>query len=289
MKSCGALVGAETEFGEATLALNLGAVSWSVMHGLRSPTQHIRLIPDELPPKPSKLQVVFKLQMEGWTPTAETPASWMPGQPMLCRADLVKRPLSYYLVLLRHEAVIAKGVPEISHQQCDGYYTCLLNVPTQQLPALLDKSNDQSNAWFEGQLKEHNCALADGVGGDSSSALPLQCAAVAPLDGDVLQALLNESTMPALVEESVMNRVIVDAGPGTLAFKMYFDNFSGGGAHQRGFADCPCHGCIKYRPVHDESKETFCAWFLFVAAAWGRKSQHGSSCAFAVGAAKRGC
>ncbi len=137
LKSCGALVGAQTELGEATLALNLGAVSWSVMHGLRSPTQHIRLIPDELPPKPSKLQVVFKLQMEGWTPTAETPASWIPGQPMLCRADLVKRPLSYYLVLLRHEAVIAKGVLEISHQQCDGYYKCLLNVPSQQLPALL--------------------------------------------------------------------------------------------------------------------------------------------------------
>ena len=82
LKACGALVGAHAELGERTLALNVGAVSWSVTHGSRSPTQRIRWIPDELPPKPSRLQV-FKLQKEGWRPSAETPTSWKPGEPML--------------------------------------------------------------------------------------------------------------------------------------------------------------------------------------------------------------
>ena len=71
--------------------------------------------------------------------------------------------------------MIAKGVQEISHQQCDGYYKCLLNMPSQLLGALLDQARDQSNAWFEGKLKEHSCASGEGDGGRGSVALPLDC------------------------------------------------------------------------------------------------------------------
>ena len=121
-------------------------------------------------------------------------------------------------------------------------YVCLLNIPSQRLGALLDKARDQSNAWFEVILKDHNCASGDGDGGHGSVALPVDCAALAPLEGDLSAALLTDSTLPALVEESTMSRVIVDKGPRALAFNVYFDNFTGGGARQRGLVDCHAMG-----------------------------------------------
>ena len=66
---------------------------------------------------------------------------------------------------------------------------------------------------------------------------------------------------------SLWSRVTVDAGEGTFATKVYFDNVSGGGGTQRGWADGPEWNARHYRPVQG-NKESFCAhqylWAVFV-------------------------
>jgi hypothetical protein len=256
----GAVFHEKNEFGEVSVALHLSAVSWSVMYGLRSPTQHLRLIPHEMPAKSSKLQVLFKLQMEGWLPMVGVHGSWSPGAPLHCRADFMKRPASYFLALLRQDAVVAKGVAMISHDQCDGYYKCLLHMPPEPLLAVLDCMENESNAWFESKLQDyHRAELDEGDEGDVALPLP-EAAAVMLGVGPPSELLDDEMLLPSVVASSVRRRAIVDLGEGTPIIRVFFDNFTGGSVHQRGFVDCPHHGCIKYKLVYDESMSRYCAW-----------------------------
>ena len=65
-------------------------------------------------------------------------------------------------------------------------------------------------------------------------------------------------------------RALVDMGVGTPQYKNYFDygsHTSGGG--QRGWANCPCRGCIKYWFVASASREEMCA-ALYLWAEHGR-------------------
>ena len=124
----------------------------------------------------------------------------------------------------------------------------------------MDETRDQNNAWVEATLKDHNGASGGGARGHGSAALPLDCTALAPLEGHLSAAVLTDATLPALVEESTMSRATVGEGPRALAFNVYLDNFTGGGARQRGLGDCHATGASKYQPVHDESVEQLCSW-----------------------------
>jgi hypothetical protein len=173
----------------------------------------------------------------------------------------MKRPATYFLALHRKDAVVAKGVDEISHDQCDGYYKCLLHLPREPLLALLDCMDDQSNAWFDSKLQEHNCK-EDQEANDVDH-VPLNVA-----DGPAVMAgeeppsdmLCDTMLLPSMVTGTALRRAIVDMGEGTPICRIFFDNFTGGSVHQRGFVDCPHHGCIKYKLVYDESMSRYCAW-----------------------------
>eukprot|EP00972_Heterocapsa_arctica_P007490 1092612-Heterocapsa_arctica.AAC.1 len=72
--------------------------------------------------------------------------------------------------------------------------------------------------------------------------------------------LCDTMLLPPMVTGSGLRRAIVDMGEGTPICHIFFDNFTGGSVHQRGFLDCPHHGCIKYKLVYDESMSRYCAW-----------------------------
>ena len=58
-------------------------------------------------------------------------------------------------------------------------------------------------------------------------------------------------------------RSLVDLGPGTHVFKVWFDNCTGGSGRRRGFTVCGPHSCIKYHQIYGTPKEFFVAMALW--------------------------
>ena len=131
---------------------------------------------------------------------------------------------------------------------------------------MLQDMLDKANTWFENMLKDAELEPESEVDQEMLAIdenVPVEQLAI--LDG-VPDLMDFDSVLPFFVQPQGLSRQLVDMGEGTEELKVYFDHFSGGaGGHstvQRGFVYCVLHGCIKYRPVVNESLAEFCGWFL---------------------------
>ena len=77
--SCGVLHCSHDEFGEATVALNKCALSWSLHVALGTAVQLARLEPPRGHAKCSKLQLMICLPNEKWERAVSVCESWVPG------------------------------------------------------------------------------------------------------------------------------------------------------------------------------------------------------------------
>eukprot|EP00972_Heterocapsa_arctica_P040617 5986275-Heterocapsa_arctica.AAC.1 len=118
-------------------------------------------------------------------------------------------------------------------------------MPPEPLLALLDCMQGQSNAWFDSNLQKHHRMEDEEQNEADDMALALPEAAAVMLGEDPPSDMLADTALlPSFVTSSVLSRAIVNLGAGTPDFRVFFDNFTGGSKHQRGFVDCPHHGCI---------------------------------------------
>ena len=181
----------------------------------------------------------------------------------------MSQPKSYLAVLVCVVDVLAKGVEHIKHDGADGYYRCLLALPSESLAVVLASMHGKNNAWFMQQLKQVSASIADEPPSDVEAAgLEVADLPLLPI-GDLSPDIVGDDILlPPLALQLGFSRVIVDMGQGTPRCKVYFDNFSGAasGCQQRGFLNCTHHTCIKYRVVGADSKVEFCSraylWWL---------------------------
>ena len=245
------------EFGETTYMFNRGAVKWSVMVTLNNPVALVRVPLANATPRTNKLRLLLCLHMEGWTPHCcdQGPLeSWSVGKPMVY-AEGLSQPASYFACLVNRTDVIARGAPEISHGQADGYYKCLLTLKQADLQSMLRNMAGRSNSWFPAELSDR------GMPADPEGAGDIE-ANWQPDAGDAqVQAALGDvgSVWQTDVERVLYNRVIVDVGTGSAQRKVYFDNCSKSETKQRAWINCSHHGCVRYLTIQDETQEEICA------------------------------
>ncbi len=256
LEAVGAVALQTDQSGHIIVAMNPAGIDWSVMYLAASPVQvgRIRLnLPLWGTPK---YEWFLCLILDGWVSADEPLEPWVPGGQKIFRGRS-REPASYFACLVHHEDLVSKGVQAIPHGRPDMFYRCLLTLPAERLPAFLAAGEGQNNAYFVGVLRDSGGNLeqiADDV--------PLPFAALpAPVQVPADPAYGEHQLVPMVLVPAGWSRCLVDDGEGTPAVKVYFDHFTGGrrsGGTQRGWVDCPLHGCIRYRPCHG-SKERFVA------------------------------
>ena len=180
----------------------------------------------------SKLDMVVWLTRHGWTP-ADSPAPLVLDGPKEFVVEM-RRPASYYMVLLKFDNVMRKGVESLPHDGVDGFYRCLLQLNGEQLECVLRVGNEADEYY----RKELRAALAPREGRnalDDEHVEPRESGAIVPVSG-----ALDVSGARAW-KRFAMSGGPDSEGEAAPAFKVYFD-FQQHSFGQRGFVQCPVAG-----------------------------------------------
>jgi hypothetical protein len=269
--SVGALQQHATEFGETSIAVDLGSCIWRSQLCAGDPLNIL-----ELPSSAGgsgKLDLVLQLVREGWTGVAALalPPISHDGDrtfafPMLFRSRL------YFSVLLSADAIFGKGAASIFHNMPHYYYQCLLSLkdlsvlpPAAELVLL---GNKAFQALLQGRaMPEELLALADDDGAE------LLAIADGVDDGEAVEeppppiplvAFVGPSLAGADALAKAMDGVEVrDEGQ---LYTIRFDGFSHASGIQRGYTRCHHHmSCFRYTQVTMHSSRAdligyLCAW-----------------------------
>jgi hypothetical protein len=166
----------------------------------------------------------------------------------------MRRPASYFLVLIKYADVLAKGVEAIPHDRGDFFYRCLLRLRADQLDVVL-RSGESMDDYYRKELKAAFPGGEIEAGATEAGAEAIEADGVVPIVGPL-----------ATSETRTWQRAIVsvggDSGGEPVVFKVYFD-FQHHSFGQRGFVQCPVkeHGtCMGHAYTQDfESRAEFCA------------------------------
>ena len=147
------------EFGELCVAKNDSGTRYVNVQKVARPTQVVKI--DECNVS-SKLDCVLHLLRHGWVHGEPVGPFEEHGSYNFVCARL--RPTSYFVCLLRHVELFAKGVQSIPHGAKDLHYQCLLRLHGLALQELLgmQASGGAEDAWCRQQLKGQSLsAVAD--------------------------------------------------------------------------------------------------------------------------------
>ena len=127
----------EAEDGGCQIAVIPSAIEVSSLVRLQLPCQAFRSLSSVAPTTLPKLYYCVRLALNDWLPADD-------GAILPFNSDAqkhyncdFKRPLSYFMALASHEAIMAKAVPAIMHDQGDAYYRCLSHLPEDRWTAAL--------------------------------------------------------------------------------------------------------------------------------------------------------
>jgi len=255
------------DFGDSMISLNVGRLRQCSNMVVTSPQQALRTqLPGQALSQP-KLYHMIRLREQGWIPGDPTEA-FVPIGPQVYRETLA-RPTSYFVCLLDHEAVFAKAVVEIQHDQSSNYYKCLLGLGQDKLLQMCLHQDGKDDAWFRRQLvgREPDSG-SDGSGSDEGGGARRRGQRHMPISADdalgVLAPVLR-TQVPWWETEWRRCWVSLDGH----RHKVWFDNQSAPSGVRRGWANCAVHGCGCIRPVR-ESRD----WFATALSLW-RAHGHG--------------
>ena len=133
------------------------------LHKLDQPTQHLRIDPAPLHDgsKTCKIGLMIKLRIMGWR--QQDDCADFDGSNHLFKPNF-KAPFSYFKALVDSDMILAKKVNVIAHDKPDGYYRCLLQMPSEPLLELLSQAGSQPHNWFGPSKLLHSNLLEGGVG-----------------------------------------------------------------------------------------------------------------------------
>jgi hypothetical protein len=199
-----------------------------------------------------KLDMALWLRRHGFAP-AQNPADVNLVGPFEFSLEM-RRPASYFLVLIKYADVLAKGVEAIPHDRGDFFYRCLLRLRADQLDVVL-RSGESMDDYYRKELKAAFPGGEIEAGATEAGAEAIEADGVVPIVGPL-----------ATSETRTWQRAIVsvggDSGGEPVVFKVYFD-FQHHSFGQRGFVQCPVkeHGtCMGHAYTQDfESRAEFCA------------------------------
>lgn len=241
------------EFNDLQVVLNMNCVAWTVLSHLGRPAPFSCVARRDLEPlQRAKLQNMLLLKMHGFKPTTgATPLR--STSPLECVYD-TNLPNSYFAAMDCHDVIFAKGIPCIVHNAKDGYYRCLLKLPREKLADIIEEftSDTHANQWYMNQLVRDDAVLDEAhVASDGEAEPP-----VAPI-------ALRQPDLPPLVAPAIPNfewKRCIASLEGTKCI-IYFDNSTHDSGNQRGWVNCPAHGCIAYKFCHHfESRLEFAAY-----------------------------
>ena len=175
----------------------------------------------------AKLDMVVWLTRHGWEADPH-PQPLEHGGPKKFLLEL-RRPASYFLVLLKLDEVLGKGVASVPHDAVDYFYRCLLRLNAEQLEAVL-RVGEATDEFYRKELKAGLPAIEDDGVGEEAAAADGNGAPV-PIAGPL-------DVSGTRVWKRCLVSVPADADGDPPAHKVYFDSqlHSSG---QRGFIQCP--------------------------------------------------
>lgn len=237
-----------SEAGEALVTLRADAVVRSTFKILCSPVQTFRVLSTQPLMKSPKLLHILQLKLASWIPVVDLAGALEIGQPLVFECSM-SRPKSYFVALRQHSQILDQGV-SIYHGRADSYYKCLLNLQGDALREAVADINDVRDEVWKQRL-----ALAGVVEEPDGEEVAEATLAIEDVGGDVgLQAVV-----PHVVPDAELRRCLVDLGPGTVQYKVWFDHASHQSGHRRAFANCPNNSCIKYVKIGSSSRQHVCA------------------------------
>ena len=156
-----------------------------------------------------------------------------------CSPWLGRRVISQFLISAAD--ICRRGVKSVPHNKSDAYYKLLLKYRGPELLRKIEELvRDPDMLGLDDDLNEPMLALVD-----QPSATGAVCA--------YAEVSLTNGWVRCRA-----SRITID-----LCLSVYFDHFSHQSGVQRGWADCPAHGCIRYKFVHEfSSREHFVADML---------------------------
>ena len=203
----------------------------------------------------SKISIAVWLRRHGFV-VKSAPSALQVGEAKEFALDM-RRPLSYFAALCKHDDIFLKGITSIPHDRSDFFYRCLVKLPMDKLESIMN-SGETADEFFR---KEYNAVLPLLPQGDDVEMAELSDSAAVTMKG------LVPITGPAsMIETSAWSRAavtVVDAATGQpVMHKVYFD-FQHHSYGQRGFVHCkhPDHGtCIGHAYTQGfASRAEFCA------------------------------
>ena len=224
-------------FGSLRVSLVHENIVYGSIYCMGDPVHAFRSLNCGNPLKCTKFDIIIRLHQEGWVVCSDVRAPFSIESDRQYSGD-IGRPLAYFVALLEHSSIFAKGITTIDHFRPDGYYRALLLLPRAKLmsmPSLLLADH----AFFMDALKDmgpagHEVNTDEVVGGGSLVAI-----------ADRLEQSL-VSVIPPVLEPAAWTRCVV-TGPAGRSHKVWFDDCTHSvGAPRRGWTVCRRHSCIKY-------------------------------------------